>query len=490
MKKSVIYLPLMALGVFMALAGMGANSFWVDEIFTMESVTSGLRNLYVTYLFNDVHPFLYNTLLFFWVKAFGISETAARSLSFVFSAGTALYVYWRGRQLFSTGVVTLYLLLFLTSFGFIHFAQEARSYSLLVLLSTIQTFEFIAFLRGNQNKAAFYLASVLVSWTHIIGLFLTAAFLLTLFISRPKRLRMFIEFTLLMLVCVSHFIVIFMVSGFGGKNSWVQAVSPVHQIYNAIHIAFPVANLPKMVVGGGVGSLLVALVFVLVCAWPFIRRPRQPEFATPGAYLLALIVPLVAFIALSWLISLYKPIQLDRTMYVCAPLVILIVALFLQEMKTAGAVMAVLVAVVSLAASYKDAYSDNLNYLSGKESYDESTLYMVAACNAGYSVGYLSIEYPHWKYNDFYRQKYAPYMMNARCKGLSTLLNPEKEQPDLVQFNHPSRVAVDMAKPLLAAGYKFIDLPDNERKYNLNILVSPRYVRETGVKTRDVRFKS
>ncbi|WP_137765477.1 hypothetical protein [Nissabacter sp. SGAir0207] len=488
MKSIPLFMSAMGAGIIMAFAGLGVHSYWIDELFTLGSISGDLHNLYQTYLFNDIHPFLYNTLLYLWVQVFGVNEAGTRAFSLFCSLLTALYVWQRGRQLLNPGMLALYLLLFLTSYGFIHFALQARSYALLIMLSTMQSFEFIYNLRGEKNKGRFYLLCILVCWTHFIGLFFTAALFAARLLRVEGRVRQLVEYTLVMLVSSSHFIIIMLMSGFEGKNDWVPLIAPLDQIYNTIHLVFPITHFPKYVVGDTVNSLLITLAFIGICAFPLLQRGTESPLAERKTYIYGLLVPLGLFIVITAIISLRKPVQLDRTMYICSPLVLFIAVVFLERLKGAGKILAVVIVIPSLLSAYKNIYYQNDDYMSGNEAYDQSTLYAIATCNDGNTVGSLngSPTHPEWRYLDFYLHKYNGMMINPRCQALWQRFDPRTSRPDLVQFNHPTAARLALAKPLLDAGYRQVDQPGPHRDYNIGALASPAYVQRTGVKTREL----
>ncbi|MCJ7826492.1 hypothetical protein MUP56_02660, partial [Patescibacteria group bacterium] len=68
------------------------QSFWRDEAF---SVLLAQQPLSVIFQKTSVEPPIYYMLLHFWIKFFGTSEIAARSLSFIgFALATIVVIEW------------------------------------------------------------------------------------------------------------------------------------------------------------------------------------------------------------------------------------------------------------------------------------------------------------------------------------------------------------------------------------------------------------
>jgi mannosyltransferase len=143
---------------------------------------------------SDIHPPLYYLLLHGWVNLFGDSVFSARSLSVVFAAGAVVMTYFVGRALFDKGVGVLSALLFSVSVFELQLSQEARMYSLMVLLACTSMYFFIRFVRQRDLTASigYVLATTLLLYTHVFALFFVLAqnvFLITLVLrgSRDRR---------------------------------------------------------------------------------------------------------------------------------------------------------------------------------------------------------------------------------------------------------------------------------------------------------------
>jgi mannosyltransferase len=118
------------------------ESLWRDEAFSWAMATRGLALLPLTA--RDFNPPLYYLVLYGWMRLFGASETAMRSLSVIFFAAT-LWVVWRWMTdllAIPPRRAVLYLGLFALNPMLSYFAVEARMYSLLAFLAAASFYAY------------------------------------------------------------------------------------------------------------------------------------------------------------------------------------------------------------------------------------------------------------------------------------------------------------------------------------------------------------
>ena len=73
---------LVLLAAFLRIKGLTFQSFWLDELFSASFSDPDNRIQQVVMLtVEDVHPPVYQIILWFWYKIFGYSDLAGRSLS-------------------------------------------------------------------------------------------------------------------------------------------------------------------------------------------------------------------------------------------------------------------------------------------------------------------------------------------------------------------------------------------------------------------------
>jgi len=140
-------------------------SLWGDEAW---AATLAIKPIFeiVKIVAKDTSPPFYYLLLHSWMKIFGSSEIAIRSLSFLFFLATVLTVYFIGKHLWDRKTGILASLLTLVNPFLFTYAFEGRMYSLLVLTSTLSLYFFL-----KKHRWGFVLASTAALYTHHFSLF-------------------------------------------------------------------------------------------------------------------------------------------------------------------------------------------------------------------------------------------------------------------------------------------------------------------------------
>jgi 4-amino-4-deoxy-L-arabinose transferase-like glycosyltransferase len=155
---------------------LDAESVWLDEAFSIATSRTSLANI-VAENSQDVHPPLHYFLLHYWGFLAGTTTWAARALSVLCSLGTIAAAYLVGAHLRgrATGLVAAILLT--VSVFQVEFAQEARMYALLVLLSTLSIYFFVRLLDESSPRvfAGYAITTTLMVYTQAYAAFVLAA---------------------------------------------------------------------------------------------------------------------------------------------------------------------------------------------------------------------------------------------------------------------------------------------------------------------------
>ncbi len=173
----LLYL-VVALGTVLRLYGLGAESFWVDEVASLRYITGRTVVEVITEVpYIDRHPPLYYALLRGWIDLVGTSERAVRLLSAVFGIATIPALYGVGARLFDrrVGVVSAGLLA-ISRFHVLH-SQSARMYSLLTFGAVCSMYFLVRLhTRSTWSLWAGYVGATVVTLTaHAFGVFVVAA---------------------------------------------------------------------------------------------------------------------------------------------------------------------------------------------------------------------------------------------------------------------------------------------------------------------------
>jgi len=174
---------ILAAGAVLRWHRIDAESLWLDEVasyqFAVTRYDSALE-LVLTEPVSDPHPPLYYLLLRWWTDLFGTTEVGMRSMSFAFGLVTILVTYLLAVKLFDRrlpGLVASGLVAGSTMH--IYFAQEARMYTLLTMLTALSFYWLVDVVFTDEPTRAsvsrYVVATVLLGYTHTFAVFLIFA---------------------------------------------------------------------------------------------------------------------------------------------------------------------------------------------------------------------------------------------------------------------------------------------------------------------------
>lgn len=135
------------------------QSIWRDEAF---SILAAERSLIFLITKLGFEPPVYYTLLHFWVKIFGDSEVAARSLSLLgFILATVIIIEWSA-SMYKKHWLALYTpLFFFLNPMLLYYAFEVRTYGWYIFFTTASLYTY-----ANKKWAWFVISSILGFYTH------------------------------------------------------------------------------------------------------------------------------------------------------------------------------------------------------------------------------------------------------------------------------------------------------------------------------------
>lgn len=165
-------------GILLRLFQLGTESIWLDEAASIGFVSRlSLWEIFFILPTYETHPPLYYAILEIWTQLVGFSEVAIRLPSVIFSVATIPVLYFVGNKLYGERVGLLATGVFAFSRFQVHYAQEARMYTLLTLLTVVSYYFLLCIVRewNRRLAAAYVLATLLLVYTHVYGLFVVAA---------------------------------------------------------------------------------------------------------------------------------------------------------------------------------------------------------------------------------------------------------------------------------------------------------------------------
>lgn len=155
MKKRLVHptalaLAIIALGFSLRLYRLDAQSFWYDEAYSA-SVARGTPGQIISNRFSDVHPPLYYLTLHFWQNV-DAGDFTVRLLSAMLGTAGIAAVYALGRTLFDEYVGLAAAAITCLAPYTVFYGQEARMYSLLLLLSALLLLSYNRMLQTRSRR--------------------------------------------------------------------------------------------------------------------------------------------------------------------------------------------------------------------------------------------------------------------------------------------------------------------------------------------------
>jgi hypothetical protein len=195
-------LALFAVALALRLYGLDAQSLWLDEGGTWAEITRKSWGALLAELVSaDAGYPLYHLLLKGWTALAGVSEWALRFPSALAGAGAVAVVYlaateiecnmqhakWPGITHFACCIIPA-LFVAISPFALWH-AQDAKAYSLLLLVSALELWALLRAVRRGERRAwLLVLALALVSlFVHRLALLLVAGVALAAALTRGRR---------------------------------------------------------------------------------------------------------------------------------------------------------------------------------------------------------------------------------------------------------------------------------------------------------------
>jgi len=173
-------LAIMLLGAVLRFYGLGFQSLWGEELASWDFSTRETISQVIGGVRSDIDPPLYFLILRFAQWIFGDSEWALRLPSALAGCLCIPAIYLLGKRLYSEREGLIAALFLAVLWAPIYYSQEARSYSMLILLSILTTYFWWNVMLGLRyrrelpaREAALYvIGAVLCAYLHYFGLLL------------------------------------------------------------------------------------------------------------------------------------------------------------------------------------------------------------------------------------------------------------------------------------------------------------------------------
>jgi uncharacterized membrane protein len=335
----------LAVGLIAILAGalrlihLSSRSLTLDEGFSVFLARSDAATFSRLIWHSEFNMMLYYGLLRIWLQV-GSSEFVVRSLSVLCAVATVPVIYLLGARLFGRGTALIACLLLAVHPFHLELSQQARSYTLLILLVSLSSYFFLQTVENASwaDCILYGVVSAAAVYSHFFAALVIVAQWLSLWIwqRQPpwKTVARSLSVLIVLLIPAAWYLLHTQrshVTWIPGP-SWRQGLEVLYSL-----------TLSK-------GRCLIYLALWAIAIWGGVRRPRQQRAWSYQFVLAWLAIPL----AITGVAGLVQPLLIPRFLAVCLPASILLAAAGVAQLarwsRTAGVLALLLVLLYSSSA--------------------------------------------------------------------------------------------------------------------------------------------
>jgi len=468
-----LLLIIILVGIILRFYRIGKESFWFDEIYAIKIASFNFWNVISGKTADPGNPPLFFAILSLWGKHFGLTELTSRIPAAIFSLLTFPFIFLAARVLYKKKTFGILATTFFSiSLFSILYAQEARSYSLFVFLTTLSLWlqSLIIFKSSKTNEIlliSIYLIIVLLGlYTHYLYFYVLflQGIIWGVFLFLQKRIHLFLWLS------VGLFLILYVFLFSWGRSHLLPAIfsenrgydinkrvgydfqgllsgarfslTAYHQLLFNNMVSF-IPNLDQRI-----SNLFFMIIFVLPVLWVFIFFEQKQE----RKIILFLGLPIL----LTLFLALFTPfgILFNNTYYYIflLPYTILFLSflIFLGRFQGLKLTIFLIFLISSLFSDYKylinphkTEFKKATEYLSNEANKDRK-IYTIG-CDVGYVINYYfkldksdfdvkcsPLAYEELKKTDFLivrnEDDFQPSFMELQKEfyGLSIYKNPSK----------------------------------------------------------------
>lgn len=385
-KKYYLPISLILANIFIKSLYLVSEPISHDEPFTIYHAQFDVSAL-ISYLKNYNNPPLFEFILHFWIKLFGISEISVRVLPMLFSSLSVFFIYKIGKEFMNESIALVASLLFTFSSMQIWYAHDCRVYSLFLLLTLVSFYMFFKLLKEGKlsllNAVFLLFSNVLIMYAHYFGIFVWIVEGLIILLFYLKQKKVLITFSVLSFVAFIIYlpqITVLSQRFFDSaqNGTWLKKPEGIESIYNMI---WSFTNAPVVAV-----LSIVVLFCSVVKFFVFSDRKIKNQFIT--YVIIWFIFPFVFMFFISYKI----PMFLDRYLIFLTPAFYLLIALSSQylfkDKRFSYSLMALFVFAFGFSFSFnpskKRKIVETVDFIKSKK--DEKTIVLV--CSRDFSTSF------------------------------------------------------------------------------------------------------
>lgn len=391
--------------LMLRLCFLGTTSLWIDEIWSIR-ISHLPWNLYLWSIrHQDPNMILYYCMLHVWMKL-GDSEAMVRGLSVLWGVATVPVLAMFGAQLFGRRAGLIAGLLLTINVFHIQYSQEARSYSLVILLVSLSSWCFVSCVESPRwyKWACYSFLSTLAIYSHLFAIFVIMSHVLSMLWAPGVRgLWKQVATALLVVgVCVLPLAVSWYTLVHTPFTAFDWGKSNAHEFINVLSSLAGKGEYPT----SPGNKLMLAMYGALCCAtcwstYRLLRRSSDSREWWPRivlAWWFVVPIALVLFISITVL-----PMLVNRYCLICMPPLILFAAKGIDLIELRIVRAAVLVGIMALSVMGMAPY---YRHRAAWSEWKSVTDYIVENQRPG-DAAIFSVA-PSFMLFDYYRQRYHP----------------------------------------------------------------------------------
>ena len=360
-----------------------AHGLTLDEGYSAHLGQTSTAGFIATVWNSEFNMVLYYALLRIWMHI-GHSEFVIRLLGVLFAVATVPAIYFLARRLFHDEWTPLLAAMLLAIHSFhIALSQDARSYSLVVLVVTLASLYFLRLLQcpSRVNCASYALMCAAAGYSHFFALLVVPgqAAALVFFPKGPpwKYLLIALVVTIVLLLPLASFL---LRHGDAGHVSWVTPLNR-QQVADVLYSLTLSRRRSLAYIALWIAGLFAAISSARENAWPY-------RFTAIWLFLPLLI---------TLLISMGRPFFVARFLAICIPAAVLLAAsgVVVISRWSRCASLAILTLTVFYSASNIRHYFQRPEYT---ETWREASAYLLSRAQPGDEVVVLPGTRPPFDY--------------------------------------------------------------------------------------------
>jgi mannosyltransferase len=360
----ILIVTIIPLAVILTLLYTGDKSLWLDESISVAIARLDWPTMWQVVSQGEANMGLYYILLHFWLNL-GESEFVIRSLSAIFAVLTVPIIYTLGSRLFNKYIGLIAALVVVVNTFFIRYAQEARSYSLVLFLISLSSLLFVMAIQRSSKRfwTAYVIVSALAVYAHVFAVFALIAQVLSLVLLRRQE----IPWKALLIIGVSIIILItplaYSILTNSTHNLDHQTVPNISEIIDVFFRFTESGPLTAVYLLMGIVALIYAIKQWLVTRFSY-------ETWRYALLLSWLFIPVV----IVFCISQFKPMFSSLYLIVCLSPLVLLVGIGVYRLPRRWLLAIVLVAILGISGAELHSWYIDFE----KEDWRGATTYIIS----------------------------------------------------------------------------------------------------------------